>query len=230
MRLSTILGAALIGVAAAADDETCPPSAGVDFSKGVVPRPEHIPNGCSDYEVLVARGTSEPNFAPDGKFGVVVGDPIISNLTAILPNARGYPVQYPANDDFVNGTITGATDVVARIVKQSALCPDQTFALVGYSQGAAVMHVAASRIPVDLYPKIKALVMFGDPWIREGSEYDPFFPSELQHNTLQNCASRDPICDRGDCFFFHLTYIRPDWINASVHFIRDSLRGSSCRT
>jgi hypothetical protein len=45
-----------------------------------------------------ARGTSEPNYeAGGGKFGVVVGDPVVSNTTLRLPGARGYPVQvgYP---------------------------------------------------------------------------------------------------------------------------------------
>lgn len=41
-----------------------------------------------------ARGTSEPNYEEgDGKFGFIVGDPIVSNVTEILPDARGYPVQ-----------------------------------------------------------------------------------------------------------------------------------------
>lgn len=42
----------------------------------------------------VARGTSEPNYEEgDGKFGFIVGDPIVSNVTEILSEARGYPVQ-----------------------------------------------------------------------------------------------------------------------------------------
>lgn len=40
-----------------------------------------------------ARGTSEPNYAQGGKFGVIVGDPVVSNVTAIISGARGYPVQ-----------------------------------------------------------------------------------------------------------------------------------------
>lgn len=43
---------------------------------------------------MVARGTSEPNYeAHGGKFGIVVGDPVVSNVTEVLPGARGYPVQ-----------------------------------------------------------------------------------------------------------------------------------------
>jgi hypothetical protein len=42
----------------------------------------------------IARGTSEVNDkAKSGKFGIIVGDQVITNLTKVMPNARGYPVQ-----------------------------------------------------------------------------------------------------------------------------------------
>jgi hypothetical protein len=37
---------------------------------------------------FIARGTSEP-----GPFGVIVGDPLIRNVVAAIPSARGYAVQ-----------------------------------------------------------------------------------------------------------------------------------------
>lgn len=41
-----------------------------------------------------ARGTSEPNYeAGNGKFGIIVGDPVVSNTTVKLLGSRGYPVQ-----------------------------------------------------------------------------------------------------------------------------------------
>lgn len=93
--------------------QTCPeiPDTGVVIGDPVPIRPDHIPQGCSNFEILVgkqltssipnkrlsisqARGTSEPNDEHgNGKFGVIVGDPIVSNTTLILPGARGYPVQ-----------------------------------------------------------------------------------------------------------------------------------------
>lgn len=100
-------------------------------------------------------------------------------------------MQYPASSAIISGTIRGSRDVVDRLVSQSEECPDQTFALVGYSQGAGVMHAAADKIPKDLFPKIKALVMFGDPSERLGRD----FPSELQGKVLQNCADGDPVSD-----------------------------------
>jgi pimeloyl-ACP methyl ester carboxylesterase len=136
-----------------------------------------------------------------------VGDPVVSNVTKVLAGSRGYPVQvclyifkifqintdspsqYPASSAIISGTIQGAVDVVQRVVSQSLKCPRQTFALVGYSQGAGVMHRAADDLPRSLYPKIKALVMFGDPSVRTGTR----FPAELQAKLLQNCAKGDPV-------------------------------------
>lgn len=40
--------------------------------------------------VRTARGTSEPSFP---KFGVIVGDPVVSNVSAKLAGVQGYPVQ-----------------------------------------------------------------------------------------------------------------------------------------
>lgn len=45
--------------------------------------------------MLLARGTSEPSFP---KYGVIVGDPVVSNVSAELSGVQGYPVQvrYPS--------------------------------------------------------------------------------------------------------------------------------------
>ncbi|KAF2397612.1 alpha/beta-hydrolase [Trichodelitschia bisporula] len=151
-----------------------------------------IPQGCADFEVLVARGTSEPNYANGGKFGVVVGDPVVSNLTKVLPGARGYPVQYPASSSAMTGVTQGAADVVNRLKKLDKECPNMKFALVGYSQGAAVMHAAGNKIPAEIQPKVVALVMFGDPALRSASSGAPF-PPLLQGRLLENCAEGDSV-------------------------------------
>lgn len=150
--------------------------------------------------------------------------------------------QYPASSN-IFGAIRGARDVVSRLKSQSQLCPNQTFALVGYSQGASVMHRAADDIPKSLHSKIKALVMFGDPSQRFGSGK---FPAGLQEKVLQNCADGDPVsfpcisllqrrdsvadqrpkvCDSGTCTYYHLVYIRPEWINKTVDFIVKAFTG-----
>jgi hypothetical protein len=49
-----------------------------------------VPSGCAKYEVIVARGTSEP-----GPLGVIVGDPVVARVQRDMPGVkvRGYPVQ-----------------------------------------------------------------------------------------------------------------------------------------
>jgi cutinase len=89
----------------------------------------------------------------------------------------------------------GVDDILKRLAQQSTRCPRQTFALVGYSQGASVMHEAAKSIPVSTYPKIKSLVMFGDPNLRLGLLGDRF-PVALRGKVLQNCAVGDPVSVR----------------------------------
>ncbi|KXH39121.1 hypothetical protein CSAL01_03152 [Colletotrichum salicis] len=168
------------------------PETGVTIGDPVPIRPEDIPAGCSDFEILVglfSRGTSEPNFVGGGgKFGIIVGDPVVSNTTVDLPGARGYHVQYPASSQIITG-------------------------------GAAVIHAAAAEIPAELYSRIKSLVMFGDGYLKLGASLSKF-PAGLDEKVRQVCAAGDPVCDAsGTCTFFHLTYIRPEFIDPAVDFI-----------
>jgi len=58
-----------------------------NFGKTAVPFGPK-PSGCSSLEILIARGTSEP-----GPFGLIVGDPLVKNVAALVPGSRGYAVQ-----------------------------------------------------------------------------------------------------------------------------------------
>jgi cutinase len=59
------------------------------------------------------------------------------------------------------------------------------------------MHKAASQIPTAIYPKIKSVVMFGDPNLRLGALGDKF-PTALRFKLLENCAVDDPVCFLSD--------------------------------
>jgi cutinase len=85
----------------------------------------------------------------------------------------------------------GAKDVVDRITSQSKACPKQQFALVGYSQGARVMRAASPKIDSSFFPKILALVMFGDRGIRDMNITQ--FPPVLEAKLWENCAPADPV-------------------------------------
>jgi cutinase len=203
----------LLAVLAAGQE--CPENPGTDpseppFGSPIPPRPEDIPAGCSGFEILTARGTSEP-----GTFGYRVGDPLVGNVTESLPGSRGYPVQYPASFDFENGVEQGGTDVVDRIQSQSISCPNQTFSLVGYSQGAMVMRNGLQKLPTDLFDKVKSIVLFGDP------EIDSALPDGLEDKLLDNCAPGDSVCDRSGtyCPYSHISYTYPEWMEPSATFI-----------
>jgi hypothetical protein len=108
---------------------------------------------------LLARGTTEP---PNPDFGIVVGDPIYEATKEIIPGVTGYAVNYPASFEKDSKT-KGTADVLKRLESASVACPKQEFVLVGYSQGGDVMHDAAAKLSKNLYEKIVAVVLFGDP-------------------------------------------------------------------
>jgi hypothetical protein len=115
---------------------------------------------CLKYYLLTiaARGTGEPL---NPKFGIIIGDPLWKAVKKLVPDASAYSVNYPASVAPCSGEL-GSQDVINYLKAQSSKCPDQKYALAGYSQGAGVIHQAMKKIDATLYPKIVALVMFGD--------------------------------------------------------------------
>jgi cutinase len=85
---------------------------------------------------------------------------------------------------------TGRDDVISRLTSQAQACPNQKFALVGYSQGAIVMRMASPKIPEAIHKKITALVMFGDPGLRGGRGS---FPTDFNLKLYENCGKGDPV-------------------------------------
>lgn len=94
---------------------------------------------------------------------------------------------------------TGGTDIVSRIEAQNEKCPNQLFALVGYSQGAGVVHKALELLPPTLHGKIRSVSVFGDP--SEGKNEGYIWPSEWPYGfgskTHDVCAAGDPVSQTG---------------------------------
>jgi hypothetical protein len=67
------------------------------------------------------------------------------------------------------------------------------YAIVGYSQGAGVMHSADRSIPVSVRPKILAAVMFGDPSHKSGPGYFSGIKSMNVCNTGNKNILPDPV-------------------------------------
>jgi len=166
------------------------------------------PKGCSKFEIIVARGTSEP-----GPFGSIVGDPLVRAVDKAVPGSRGYACQYPATTDLKHSAGLGMDDVINRLNTQAKACPEQHFALVGYSQGAGVVHGifqgesrtypgSKGKLPVlenDVIPKILAIVTFGDPGFMGETNPNPRaklvfpIPKGLEAKTMINCSHGDPV-------------------------------------
>ena len=62
---------------------------------------------------------------------------------------------------------------------------------MGYSQGASIMHLATDRLPASVLPRIKAVVMFGDPNNKLGLLGQ--FRLALRAKALGICAPNDPV-------------------------------------
>ena len=156
---------------------------------------------CSDVELVVARGTSEP-----GTLGVIVGDNVLAETRRALPgrNVTAYAVDYPAGFDPASPGL-GIADTVEHVTGQAAACPGQAFVLVGYSQGAQVIDGALgvdttgtinggpppAVIPASVAPRIAAVTLFGNPITAIGRTVPP----EYLSRTLDVCRDGDPVCE-----------------------------------
>jgi len=175
-----------------------------------------VPKGCAQLEIIAARGTTEP-----GDFGIVVGDPLIARVKRDLPGVqvRGYPVQYPAS---LSSALSdaGRKDVLARLASQSKECPDEKFALVGYSQGGMVVQSSLSRIPPELQSKVVAVALYG---AGNGSSVAASFKDK----TIANCAPGDFACPSSGSGAGHVSYNNKGtvWHDRSSQYIVQAYKG-----
>jgi hypothetical protein len=114
---------------------------------------------------FIARATGEPA-ASAGKWSKgygAAGYSLFTNLTALVPGATGYAVNYPA----AMGTEDqGAKDMTRHIVERAKQCPQQKYALGGHSQGGFAVDIAVkpgkpNSLPRELLPRVIAITMFG---------------------------------------------------------------------
>jgi cutinase len=164
---------------------------------------------CADVEVVFARGTIE---APG--LGIV-GTPLVSAIKSALPgkSVNSYAVDYAA-DVAQTSAGSGATDMSNHVKSVAASCSNTAFVLGGYSQGASVTDIAigiptvlgaGGAIPTDLAPRVKAIVVFGNPLRLFGQTINTA-SSLYGAKALDTCADGDPVCGNGVNVLAHLTY------------------------
>ena len=126
---------------------------------------------CSTVEVIFARGSGElPGLG-------IVGQPFVTAIRSGLAgqSVSSYAVNYAAALD-QSSAGAGATDMTNRVRSVAAQCPNTSFVLGGYSQGASVTDISigirtmlgtGQTIPANLSSRVKAVVVFGNP-LRQG--------------------------------------------------------------
>jgi len=174
------------------------------------------PKGCAKYELIIARGTGE-----SGPYGAIVGDMLVRKVNYTLKHdVQAYAVNYPASFNMALAK-QGVEDGLRRIQQQDKACPQTQFALIGYSQGAGVMINVAKKLPASIEPKVKAVVMFGDPALRSNQAW----PEAYRKKLYENCNLCDMVCDKKGSFGPHLHYQEDKWQNPSAKFILSAFEG-----
>ncbi|PYH43907.1 cutinase-domain-containing protein [Aspergillus saccharolyticus JOP 1030-1] len=150
--------------------------------------------GCKELTFIFARGTSET-----GNMGTIVGPEVAADLQTLTSDKVAVQgVDYPA--DWAGNAEMGASggSTMASLVKQAiSQCPNTKVVLGGYSQGAMVVHNAASQLSSG---EIQAAVLFGDPLKAES--IDNLSSSKVK----EFCATGDPVCENGADVMAHLSY------------------------
>lgn len=107
-------------------------------------------------ELVDARGTSEPQ-------GVsMMFYPMIRNILANISDGVSLPVEYPAGPD--QNTTTGELFVLDIIKESVENCPNQNYALFGYSQGASLILKVLKQLNHRALSKVKSVILVGNPY------------------------------------------------------------------
>lgn len=227
-----------------------------------------LTTSCKNILVIGARGSGE---APQGSQSYSKAadhgrGPTVATATAALArglggllSARTVPVVYPALStsylkpgksfpkrarQYLAGVAVGKKFVLALLAQAESACPSEKFVLVGYSQGAMVMHQVLAAIAgrPDLLGRVAAAVLIADPdraakqgarnsgtagdgvsgidtWLRHSAGLHPIpIPSAVRGRTISVCNTRDLVCD------FTARHAAQFSVTSKVH--TDSYKGS----
>jgi cutinase len=199
------------------------------------PLPNASNSGCSDVEVVFARGTGE---APGvGGVGQAFVDSLRSQVGA--KSVEVYGVQYPATVDFPRA-VDGINDAAAHIQATAAKCPNTKIVLGGFSQGAAVAGFVTSDVvpagaadsgvtgpmPPAVADHVTAVALFGKPSPRfMGMVGEPSIVVGPLYagKTLDSCVPGDPICSDGGDFALHNAYIPDGLVDQAATYVAGRL-------
>ena len=201
-------------------------AAGVLVVAPAVAAPRSLPaagaQGCTDIQVVFARGTDEPP-----RLGRV-GSAFVESLRGRVGgrSVGSYAVAYPATFDFL-AAAGGANDASNHIQWMMANCPSTRLVLGGYSQGAAVIDVIAAvpfpavgfdrPLPPNAPDFIAAIALFGNPTTKVGL---PITASPVWGTrSIDLCNGADPVCSAGDDIAAHSNYGPAGFTDQAAAFV-----------
>lgn len=201
-------------------------AAGVLVVAPAVAAPRSLPaagaQGCTDIQVVFARGTDEPPGL--GR----VGSAFVESLRGRVGgrSVGSYAVAYPATFDFL-AAAGGANDASNHIQWMMANCPSTRLVLGGYSQGAAVIDVIAAvpfpavgfdrPLPPNAPDFIAAIALFGNPTTKVGL---PITASPVWGTrSIDLCNGADPVCSAGDDIAAHSNYGPAGFTDQAAAFV-----------
>jgi cutinase len=145
-----------------------------------------------------ARGTTEAQ----GPGSLGGGSQFINAVKKLIPGTTFYAIKYPASFSSDSPNV-GIKDTLRYFDTKPKECPEQLYVLSGYSQGGAVMHMAAVKMDKNLLKnRIVAAVTFGDGGqlaTKQNPVYNspvgplPVWPEELDGRIKFNCVPGDPV-------------------------------------
>jgi len=131
---------------------------------------------CHDYILINTRGTGEPQ-------GTSIGfRAMLNEILAAVHGGSVYDTRYLAAPDATQLTVKiGSDDVIQFINDGLASCPEQRYALFGYSQGATVTNQVLQNFTTTSPQgqQIKSIVDIGNPY---------HLPNK-QGNADENCGA-----------------------------------------
>ncbi|MEU2060728.1 cutinase family protein [Streptomyces sp. NPDC013455] len=201
------------------------------------PWDEGLPLFCSTNLVIGVRGSGE-NYAENpaypglehmgNRVGAYLRQAQIAGLSG--SSTDYYPLPYEAADAtadnilswfgdsrWVNSRNTGTKQLVQVVRYWAGTCPDSRIGVVGYSQGANVVHDALDLLSADERGHIGAVLLLADPHsaagrssyglhvdyrsgatdkTTQGGVLEPrVLPSDIAGRSLDFCIIGDPVCD-----------------------------------
>lgn len=133
---------------------------GISATIGVPLIQNRASDGCQNYVILSSRATTELQGPSLGSIGM------ISTTLSTISGGLEYDVVYPAAADITQlTTLIGSADIERFINAGLITCPQQKYALLGYSQGVTVTLEALQKLTgTDAENAIIAVVLLGNPY------------------------------------------------------------------